>query len=35
MIFEYSEQLSQIGRLQILNKILALNSRNEFNLNLL
>jgi hypothetical protein len=33
--FEYFEQLSQLGRLQILNIIYEINYGTEFNLNLL
>jgi hypothetical protein len=33
--FEYFEQLSQLGRLQILNRIHVVNFGTQFNLNLL
>jgi hypothetical protein len=32
-IFEYLEQLSQLGQLQILNRIHAINSGTDFNFN--
>jgi hypothetical protein len=31
--FEYFEQLSQLGRLQVLNRIHVINSGTQFNLN--
>jgi hypothetical protein len=33
-IFKYFEQLSQLGKLQILNRIHVINSRTDSNLNL-